>query len=171
MWSIKACSLLLTYFDQFLYWVLQIKILCTDFNKQTKEIFEFIPRSKLSSLNLHEVLFILCWSASLSCNWSIIFKYNFHFKHIYIQWTGIPEFLKFSRGLIHNAHLGKISSFCKIYHFNSNLTVIIKSYYFTSQNCVYFIRKNSQNLRQQLKWALWMRHKCLIHDAHLRKIL
>jgi hypothetical protein len=39
---------------------------------------------------------------------------------------------------------------------NAGLAFIVKS--ITSQNCIYFIRGNSQNLPQQRKWALWMRH-------------
>jgi hypothetical protein len=83
------------------------------------------------------------------------------------------------RCLIHNAHLGKIPSFCKILdlkitHFKEKIWLIfclisaiviqawrskVKKYYIAAQNCVYFIRKNSLKLRQKSKWALWMRHQ------------
>jgi hypothetical protein len=45
-----------------------------------------------------------------------------------------------------------------ICHYNSGLKLKIKNYYITSQNFMYFIRENSQNLCQKRKWALWMRH-------------
>jgi hypothetical protein len=80
--------------------------------------------------------------------------------------------------LIHNAHLGKILIFLQnfrsknnslkenswliflfnIYHCNSGLAFKSKDYYITSQNWMYFIMENSQNLWQKRKWALWMRH-------------
>jgi hypothetical protein len=82
-----------------------------------------------------------------------------------------------TRCLIHNAHLGKITSFFnfldkKITHFkkiwllfllnicycNSGLAFKSKSYYIAEQNFMYFITENSQKLRQKRKWALWMRH-------------
>jgi hypothetical protein len=73
--------------------------------------------------------------------------------------------------LIHNAHLEKILSFCKILglkithlkkfflliflfnicHCNSGLALKSKSYYIAAQNCMYFIRENSQKLRQNCK--------------------
>jgi hypothetical protein len=39
-----------------------------------------------------------------------------------------------------------------------NLTFKSKKYFLISQNCVYYIRENFQNLRQKCKWALWMRY-------------
>jgi hypothetical protein len=46
-----------------------------------------------------------------------------------------------------------------ICHCNSGLVVISKNYNIASQNCMYFTRENSQNLRQKCKWALWMWHQ------------
>jgi hypothetical protein len=102
--------------------------------------------------------------------------------------------------LIHNAHVGKILCFLQnfksqnntlkenywliflfdICHCNAFLAFKSKDYYSASQNCVYFIRKNFQNLYQKCKWALWMRHLwnnldlrsyCLIYNTHVGKIL
>jgi hypothetical protein len=41
---------------------------------------------------------------------------------------------------------------------NSGLAFKGKNFYIASQNCMHFIKENSQNLRQRYKWALWMRH-------------
>jgi hypothetical protein len=45
-----------------------------------------------------------------------------------------------------------------ICHYNLGMAFLYKNYYIASQNCVYFIRDNSQSLRQKRKRALWMRH-------------
>jgi hypothetical protein len=66
-----------------------------------------------------------------------------------------------TRCLIHNAHLGKILSFClnlslfsfSIYHCILGLTFQSKNtFYFISQKCLYNVRKHFQNLRQK-KWG------------------
>jgi hypothetical protein len=44
--------------------------------------------------------------------------------------------------------------FFNIFHFNSGLAFKSKNYYITSQNWVYFIRKNFQKLSQKRKLAL-----------------
>jgi hypothetical protein len=43
-----------------------------------------------------------------------------------------------------------------ICHCDSGLAFNSKNYYIVAQNCVYFITENSQKLRQQRKWDLWM---------------
>jgi hypothetical protein len=48
-----------------------------------------------------------------------------------------------------------------ICHCNSGLAFISINYYITENNCMYFIRENSQKLSQKRNWALWMRHQCL----------
>jgi hypothetical protein len=48
--------------------------------------------------------------------------------------------------------------FFDICHCNSGLAFKSKNYYIFSQNCVFFIRENSQNLPRKCKWALWIRH-------------
>jgi hypothetical protein len=45
-----------------------------------------------------------------------------------------------------------------ICHCNSGMSFKSKIYYITPQNCMYFIKENSPNLRQKRKWALWIRH-------------
>jgi hypothetical protein len=52
---------------------------------------------------------------------------------------------------------------CNICHCNSSLAFKSKNYYITSQNCMHFIRENSQNLCQNCKWALWIRHQTFFH--------
>jgi hypothetical protein len=42
-------------------------------------------------------------------------------------------------------------------HCISGLAFTSKNYYIAAQNCMYFIRENSQKLCQKRKWALWMR--------------
>jgi hypothetical protein len=90
---------------------------------------------------------------------------------------------------IHNAHLEKIPSFCKIldpkithleknfdYYFCLISAIVIQTWHskvktiiLLHRNCMYFIRGNSQKLRQKYKWVLWMRHLfvSLIYKAHL----
>jgi hypothetical protein len=48
-----------------------------------------------------------------------------------------------------------------ISHCNSGLAFKSKNYFIAAQNCVYFIKENSQKLRQKCKWAWWMRHLML----------
>jgi hypothetical protein len=82
--------------------------------------------------------------------------------------------------LIHNAHLGKIPSFCKILHpkithlkkffykyFCLLSAIVIQAWHSKVKTitllhkivCTYFKWENSRNLRQKRKWALWMRHQ------------
>jgi hypothetical protein len=46
-----------------------------------------------------------------------------------------------------------------------------KIHYITSQNCMYFIRENSQNIHQKRKWALWMRHQIATNDNPWEELL
>ncbi len=103
-----------------------------------------------------------------STNWAI----NHWLLHVELQQA---------RFLIHKAHLGKILRFCKISDLKiTHLEIIFykyfclifailiqawhskkKNFYTTTQNCVYFLKNNFQNLCQKHKWALWMRYKVL----------
>jgi hypothetical protein len=51
-------------------------------------------------------------------------------------------------------------------HYNSGLSFKIKNYYINSQNCMYFIKENCQNLRLKRKWGLWMRHPTFSQLSH-----